>query len=81
MRMFRQAMSPEEIAKLREKETHERNRLRQAMSPEEIAMSREKATDGMWRFRQAMSPEEIAMSREKQQMECGRSDRPCYQKK
>jgi hypothetical protein len=68
MRLIRINMSPEEKAKMREKKTHERNRLRQVMSPEEKTKTREKATDGMKRFRQAMSNKETAKKRFRQAM-------------
>ena len=54
MRTFRQAMSPEEIAMSREKETHERNRQRLAMSPEEKTKITEKETIARKRKRRAM---------------------------
>jgi hypothetical protein len=47
-------MSPEEIAMLREKETHEWNRQRLAMSPEEKTKITEKETIARKRQRDAM---------------------------
>ena len=47
-------MSPEEIAMLREKETHERNRQRLAMSPEKKTKITEKETIARKRQRHAM---------------------------
>ena len=61
----RQAMSPEETAKLNEKDSHQKKMYRQAMSPEEKVKSNEKATHGMKMYRQAMSPEEKVKSNEK----------------
>ncbi len=59
-------MSPEETAKMREKETDGMKKFRQAMSLEETPKRREKKTDGKRRFRQAMSPEEKAKINKKE---------------